>query len=72
MVAYGSGSGNMAITLKQFKRLGVKSWEELASAKEKLSVDIIHFIAVCLGFYIQGPHGHEMPHSQIDNIIIKH
>ena len=34
--AYGTGSGNLAVILKQFKRLGVRSWSELADMNEFL------------------------------------
>lgn len=34
--AHGTGSGNMGIILKQLRRLGIRSWDELASAKKHL------------------------------------
>ena len=35
---YSTGGGNLAILLKQFKRLGVMSWAELANAKRILGM----------------------------------
>ena len=50
VVAYGTGAGNMGLTLKQFKRLGLKSWDELAAAKRTLWCNVIsHLFLLALG-----------------------
>ena len=46
--AHGTGGGNMAVILKQFRRLGVRSWHELETMKLFLGSTILSASQLCV------------------------